>query len=137
MGRMNNARKQQANAVVTNKSTRARFSTWTPPSKKKAGKGKGKGGRGRGGDRDDRGRGRGRGKGAPEERVIGRLTQRAVAKRTDAPRSATAAALEKQRKLLFGVDVGAQRRVAGARRGRGGPRRPGRVAEDALPTARR
>ena len=46
---MNNARRQQQNAEVINKSTRSRFSTWKPPSKKKEGKG-GKG-RGRGNKR--------------------------------------------------------------------------------------
>ena len=52
MGRMNNARRQQQNAEVINKSTRSRFSTWKPPSKKKEGKG-GKG-RGRGGGKGRR-----------------------------------------------------------------------------------
>ena len=100
MGRMNNARRQQQNAEVINKSTRSRFSTWKPPSKKKEGKG-GKG-RGRGG-----GKGR-RDEAKPEARVIGGLTVRAAKKKTDPkPQSATSAALERQRRLLKGVDVNA------------------------------
>lgn len=81
MGRMNNARARQQNADVVNKSTRSRFSSWKPPSRKK-------------GRRDEDSR--------PEARVIGALTVRAAAKK--AP-SAIAAALEKQRRLLKGVDV--------------------------------
>ena len=90
MGRMNNARRQQQNAEVINKSTRSRFSTWKPPSKQKAGKG-GKG-RGRGG------KGR-RDEAKPEARVIGGLTVRAAKKKTEkTPQSATSAALERQRR---------------------------------------
>ena len=68
--------------------------------KKKEGKG-GKG-RGRGG-----GKGR-RDEAKPEARVIGGLTVRAAKKKTDPkPQSATSAALERQRRLLKGVDVNA------------------------------
>lgn len=81
MGRMNNARARQQNADVVNKSTRSRFSSWKPPSRKK-------------GRRDEDSR--------PETRVIGALTVRAAAKKEP---SAIAAALEKQRRLLKGVDV--------------------------------
>ena len=61
------------------------------------------------------GKGRGRGGGKvrrdeakPEARVIGGLTVRAAKKKTDPkPQSATSAALERQRRLLKGVDVNA------------------------------
>ena len=93
MGRMNNNRRRAENAEVINKSTRSRFSTWKPPTKQKKSDRR---------DRDERWEKRN-----TEERVIGKLAQRGFEKAKTAPKSATAAALERQRKMLAGVDADA------------------------------
>ena len=93
MGRMNNNRRRAENAEVINKSTRSRFSTWKPPTKQKKSDRR---------DRDERWEKRN-----TEERVIGKLAARGFEKAKTAPKSATAAALERQRKMLAGVDADA------------------------------